>query len=146
MPEFPARDFCEALQAVHFVTFCLCAGQQMLLFQLGRPDRYLLPLYRRDLAAGRITPDEALEWIDCLALMLSEYTPRGLAVGWMVGGRDASGADVCNELTDLFLQQHRPHAPLLSGHRPLLDARHAARGDGAVRRPAGPGAVAPGAL
>jgi pyruvate-formate lyase len=104
LPEFPARTFCEALQAVHFVTFCLCAGQRMLLFQLGRPDRYLLPLYRRDLAAGRITADEALEWIDCLALLLSEYTPRGLAVGWMVGGRDASGADVCNELTTLCLR------------------------------------------
>jgi formate C-acetyltransferase len=104
VPEFPARTFCEALQAIHLSTFCLCAGQRMLLFQLGRPDRYLLPLYRRDLAAGRITPDEALEWIDCLAIMLSEYTPRGLAVGWMVGGRDASGADVCNELTTLCLR------------------------------------------
>jgi formate C-acetyltransferase len=104
VPQFPARTFCEALQAIHFVTFCLCAGQRMLLFQLGRPDRYLLPLYRRDLGAGQVTEDEALEWIDCLALMLSEYTPRGLAVGWMVGGRDASGADVCNELTTLCLR------------------------------------------
>ena len=104
VPEFPARDFREALQSIHFVTFCLCAGQQMLLFQLGRPDRYLLPLYRRDVAAGRLTPEEALEWIDCLALLLSEYTPRGLAVGWMVGGRDAAGTDVCNELTTVCLQ------------------------------------------
>ena len=59
---------------------------------------------RVGVAAGRITPDEALEWIDCLAIMLSEYTPRGLAVGWMVGGRDASCADVCNELTALCLR------------------------------------------
>jgi pyruvate-formate lyase len=104
VPECPAQTFREAMQAVHFVTFCLCAGQRMLLFQLGRPDRYLLPYYRRDLAAGRITPEQALELIDCLALLLSEYTPRGLAVGWMLGGRDASGTDVCNELTELFLQ------------------------------------------
>lgn len=103
VPEFPAQTFAEALQAAHFVTFCLCAGLQTHLFQLGRPDRYLLPFYRRDLSAGRITPESALERIDCLALMLSEYTPRGLAVGWMLGGRDASGADVCNELTELFL-------------------------------------------
>ena len=103
VPELPARSFHEALQAVHFVTFALCAGQRMFLFQLGRPDRYLLPLYRRDLAAGKITPAQAQELIDCLGLLLSEYTPRGLAVGWMVGGRDASGADVCNELTAMFL-------------------------------------------
>jgi formate C-acetyltransferase len=94
----------EALQAIHFVTFALCAGQRLLLFQLGRPDRYLWPLYQRDLAAGRITPEAALEWLDDLGLMLSAYTPRGLAVGFMVGGRDASGADVSNALTRLFLE------------------------------------------
>ncbi len=103
VPEFPPRTFREALQSIHFVTFCLCAGQRTLLFQLGRPDRYLLPFYRRDVAAGRLTPEQAQELIDCLALLLSEYTPRGLAVGWMLGGRDASGADICNELTGLFL-------------------------------------------
>ena len=134
VPEFPARTFREALQAIHFVNFCLCAGQRMVLFQFGRPDRYLLPFYRCDLepirttsgggshaadcgpgsprchysdkrlAAGRLTPDAALELIDCLALLLTEYTPRSLAVGWMLGGRDASGMDVCNELTELFLE------------------------------------------
>jgi pyruvate-formate lyase len=93
----------EAVQAVHFVNFWLCAGQRMLMFQFGRPDRYLLPFYRRDLAAGRLTPADALELIDCLGIMLSEYTPRGLAVGWMLGGGDAAGVDVCNELTALFL-------------------------------------------
>jgi trans-4-hydroxy-L-proline dehydratase len=104
VPEFPARTFREALQSAHFVTYSLCAGQRTVLFQLGRPDRYLLPYYRRDLAAGRLTSEAALELIDCLGLMLCEYTPRGLAVGWMLGGRDASGADVCNELTELFLE------------------------------------------
>jgi len=104
VPEFPARTFREAIQAMHFVNFCLCAGQRMLLFQLGRPDRTLLPFYHRDVADGQLTPETALELIDCLGLLLSEYTPRGLAVGWMLGGRDASGADVCNELTELFLE------------------------------------------
>jgi pyruvate-formate lyase len=104
VPEQPARTFREALQAVHFVNFCLCAGQGMLLFQFGRPDRYLLPYYRREVAAGTLTPTMALEVIDCLGILLTEYTPRSLAVGWMVGGRDAAGADVCNELTLLFLE------------------------------------------
>lgn len=104
VPEYPARTFYEAVQCAHFVTFALCAGHNMLLMQLGRPDRYLLPFYRRDVAAGRLTADEAQELIDCLGLMLSEYTPRGLAVGWLLGGRDASGTDVCNELTTMFLR------------------------------------------
>jgi len=104
VPEEPAATFYEALQAVHFVTFCQCAGNQMALFQLGRPDRYLLPYYRRDLAAGRLTERRAQELIDCLGILLNEYTPRGLAVGLMVGGRDENGADVTNELTYLFVR------------------------------------------
>jgi len=104
VPEHPAETFYEALQAVHLTTYALCAGQLMLLFQLGRPDRYLLPYYERDLAAGRLTPASAQELIDCLCLMLSSYTPRGLAVGFMIGGRDASGRDVSNALTEHFLE------------------------------------------
>ncbi|MHB9024054.1 MAG: pyruvate formate lyase family protein [Armatimonadota bacterium] len=104
VPEFPADTFAEALQAIHFVTFCMCAGNQMLLFQLGRPDRYLLPYYLRDLAAGRLTPEVAQELIDCLGILLNEYTPRGLAVGLMVGGRDEYGLDITNELSYLFVQ------------------------------------------
>jgi len=104
VPEYPATTFREALQAAHLLTFALCAGQRMLLFQLGRPDRYLLPFYRRDIAAGRITPEQAQELLDCAAILLSEYTPKGLAVGYMVGGRDSSGTDVCNELTDMLLE------------------------------------------
>ncbi len=104
VPEHPAETFREAVQAVHFVTWCLCAGQLMLLFQLGRPDRYLLPYYRRDLTAGRVTPEQAQDLIDHLCLMLSVYTPRGLAVGFMIGGRDGSGRDISNELTRMFLE------------------------------------------
>ncbi len=104
VPEEPARTFREALQAVHLTTFALCAGQQMLLFQLGRPDRYLLPYYRRDLAEGRLTESEAQQLIDVLCLMLNVYTPRALAVGFMIGGRDGSGRDISNELTRLLLE------------------------------------------
>ena len=103
VPLNPAGSFYEALQMIHFVTFALCAGNQMLLFQLGRPDRYLLPFYRRDIEKGIITVDQAQEWIDCLNILFSEYTPPGLAVGYMIGGQDSAGNDVSNELTALFL-------------------------------------------
>ncbi|NLG27935.1 MAG: hypothetical protein GX557_08490 [Chloroflexi bacterium] len=104
VPEQPAETFREAVQAVHFLTWCLCAGQLMLLFQLGRPDRYLLPYYRRDITAGRLTSAQAQDLVDHLCLMLSVYTPRGLAVGFMIGGRDGSGRDISNELTRHFLE------------------------------------------
>jgi len=104
VPEQPAASFREAVQAVHFATFCMCAGNRMLLMQLGRPDRYLLPFYERDVADGRLTEDEAQELVDCLGILLNEYTPRGLAVGWMVGGRDEHGRDVTNPLTYLMVR------------------------------------------
>ena len=103
VPENPASTFREALQSVHFMTFCLCAGQRMSLFQLGRPDRYLWPFYQRDIADGRITPEAAQELLDCLCILFNEYTPRALAVGFMIGGRDAHGNDVSNALTRMFL-------------------------------------------
>jgi formate C-acetyltransferase len=104
VPAGPATTFAEAMQSIHFATFCMCAGNQMQLMQLGRPDRYLWPYYQHDLAAGRITRARAQELIDCLSVLLTEYTGRGLAVGWMVGGRDAAGCDVTNELSYLLVQ------------------------------------------
>jgi pyruvate-formate lyase len=104
IPEFPVSTFYEAIQAAHFVTFCLCAGHQSLLYQYGRPDRYLYPYYKKDLTEGRITREKAQELIDCLGIILTEYTPQGLAIGWMLGGRNASGEDITNELTELFLE------------------------------------------
>jgi len=82
-----------------------CAQRQLLvMFQLGRPDRYLLPFYWRDLAAGTLTVERAQELIDHLCLMLSVYTPphyrRGLydrAARWQ---RARCGG---NELTRMFL-------------------------------------------
>ena len=104
VPEYPASTFREAVQATHFMTFCLCTGQRLSLFQLGRPDRYLLPFYKRDLAEGKIPRQEALELLDCLCILFNEYTARGLAVGFMIGGRDAHGQDVSNDLTRMFLE------------------------------------------
>jgi trans-4-hydroxy-L-proline dehydratase len=111
VPENPARNFYEAVQCAHFVNFGICAAHQMCLMQYGHPDRYLLPFYEQDLREGHITRAQAQELIDCLAVMLTEYTPQHLAVGWMLGGRDQDGRDISNELTELFLISLK-HVPL----------------------------------
>jgi len=99
VPAGPAQTFREALQSIHFYTFMLWGD-----YQLGRPDQFLIDLYRADVSAGRLTPESALELIDCFCLLYSAYHPRGSAVGFMLGGRDAKGQAVHNELTYLFLQ------------------------------------------
>ena len=98
-PKYPAETFHQALQAVNMITFGLQG-----LYQMSRPDQYLLPYYRRDIAAGTLTRESALELIDCACLMLSEFTAKGLAVGLMVGGRYPDGRSVVNDLTYLFLE------------------------------------------
>lgn len=103
VPRLPARSFYEAVQSAAFLTFCL-SGPDVMLYQLGRPDRYLLPYYRADIEKGVLTEDFALELIDCLGLLYNEYIPSGLAAGLMVGGRDENGRDMCNELTRLFIR------------------------------------------
>lgn len=98
-PARPAETFREALQSIHFYTFMLWGD-----YQLGRPDQYLIELYREDIATGRLTAERALELIDCFCLLYSACHPRGSAVGFMVGGRDGAGQAVHTELTELFLQ------------------------------------------
>ncbi|MBR4941829.1 MAG: hypothetical protein IKZ19_07520 [Clostridia bacterium] len=99
VPSEPAKTFREALQSIHFLTF-LMAG----LYQLGRPDRYLWKFYEADIASGRLTKEDALELICCRDILDTEYIPRSLAIGYMVGGRDENGLPVENELTHLFIE------------------------------------------
>ena len=106
VPAEPADSFYEAVQCVHFLTYCLsnaplrAASQQ---FQLGHPDRYLLPYYEKDLAAGRLTKDEAQLLLDCLGIQINHRVKRGLSSGYMVGGRDQDGKTVYNDLTRMGL-------------------------------------------
>lgn len=99
VPKYPAETFYQAVQSVHFITFGLQG-----LYQLGRPDQYLLPYYERDAQSGALTREFAQDLIDCLCLLTNEYTAKGLAVGLMVGGRYPDGTPVVNDLTYMFLQ------------------------------------------
>ena len=108
VPEYPARTFHEAVQSVHFLTFCLSVSPQRpqahQQFQLGHPDRYLYRFYQADKAAGTLTEERAQMLIDCLAVQINNRVPHGLSSGYMVGGRDRSGKLVANELTLMGMQ------------------------------------------
>lgn len=107
VPLYPAETFHEAVQSIHFVTHCitfnplrLCSQQ----FQLGHPDRYLLPYYQRDIKNGILTKNEAQLLLDCLGIQINNRVPSGLSSGYMVGGRDSNGNIIANELTTMFMQ------------------------------------------
>jgi len=98
VPAEPAETFREAVQSVHFFTFN-CFG----LYPLGRPDRYLLPYYERDIKNGTLTKTEAQFYVDSLCLLVSTYVFSRAACGFIVGGTDKDGRTVENDLTYMFI-------------------------------------------
>lgn len=108
VPEQPAATFHEAVQSVHFLTFCLSFAPQRPIslqqFQLGHPDRYLYRFYKADREAGRLDDEQAQLILNCLGVMINRRVPHGLSSGYMVGGRDREGNLVANELTMMGMQ------------------------------------------
>lgn len=107
VPLHPATSFHEAVQSVHFLSHCLsfdptrrCPQQ----FQLGHPDRYLYPYYCADIQSSVITREYAQLLLDCLGIQINRRVIHGLSSGYMVGGRDAAGNIVQNELTEMGMQ------------------------------------------
>ena len=101
------RTFPEAVQMLWFVILAVSYGDQAGLVVPGRLDRSLAPFYDQDLAAGRLTPARATEWVEALYLLINDYIPDGLAMSVMVGGRDAEGRDTTNDLSHVGLEALR---------------------------------------
>ena len=104
VPAHPARTFAEALQAVNFVNSTVHWAQGAHLICPGRPDRWLWPYYEKDLADGTLTARQAQELLDCFNILINETVARGLAIGTMIGGLDAEGDDVTNDISYMCLQ------------------------------------------
>ncbi len=117
VPEQPARSLHEAVQSVWLVDLILHTVVGARDFTPGRIDQYLYPFYERDLAAGRVSPEEALELIESFYIKCSEII--GLAdqnnarkrslcqdsVQYVVlGGQTADGKDATNPLSFICLK------------------------------------------
>ncbi len=76
---------------------------------LGKVDLLLQPYYERDRAAGILTDDEAVLHLACLLL-------RGDTAYCQLGGPDADGRDVTNDISYLMLEAaHRIRVPASIG-------------------------------
>ena len=121
VPRRPPRTFPEALQMVRILHFALwCEGTYH--NGVGRIDQYLMPYLQADLDAGRLTEEDALEWLT--EFFLSFNRDSALYVGvqqgdngqsLMLGGCDAEGRDASNLLTRLALKA--------SGELKLIDPK-----------------------
>lgn len=130
-PRNPARTFAEALQAVWLTQVALHHENYEESISLGRVDQYLYPLYRKDIAGGRLTREQAKELLQCLWIKMSSFPPlfpelfnryfSGLMTsqGAVIGGVDREGRDATNDLTGLILESIRE----VNTHQPNLFAR-----------------------
>ena len=118
--ENPCRTFQEALQAIYLYQMGHILDAQLHGISYGRVDQYVGKYLDADLAAGRITEEQAQELMDSFILKVAEnnkvgpeamvksgpgYTSGQLIT---VGGTDRDGNDATNKATYMILQSsHR---------------------------------------
>jgi len=101
------RSFLEAVQLLWFALVGVMNADKASLVVPGHLDRTLWPFYQADIAREVLTRERALMLIEHLYIAINAYIPDGLAMSVMVGGRDAAGDDVTNELSYLCLEALR---------------------------------------
>lgn len=120
VPWEPPATFFEGLNTVWFCRDVLGVIDGIGNSHLGRPDLDLIGLYRADIAAGRLTKEEAEELVRIFLLIGDRHYDHNSAVelqwkgsnhememGLVLGGCDSEGRPVYNELTRIFLRAHR---------------------------------------
>lgn len=115
VPEEPPTSFWEALQAIWFIHCCIQIETNGIAISFGRFDQVLWPYYKRDLDAGQITRERALELVESLFIKINEmnifrswegakfFPGYHMAINLAIGGQTKGGADASNELTYIVL-------------------------------------------
>lgn len=111
------QTFYEALNCCTFVREIFGELETLRTNMLGRPDLYLIDFYRRDLAEGRLTQEEASDLVYRFLLagdalydhdsQVELYSAHENEITLTLGGCDRNGKEVFNELTVLFLRTYR---------------------------------------
>ena len=116
VPENGAETFWEACQSFWFVQMLLQVESSGHSISPGRFDQYMYPYYEADRQAGRLSPELAQELIDCVWVKLNDlnkvrdaasadgFAGYSLFQNLIVGGQNADGMDVTNDLSFMCLQ------------------------------------------
>ena len=116
VPAKPARNFWEAVQSMWMYHELYFMEQGAAAYSIGRADQFLYPYYKADIDAGRITPDEAQELLDCCWVKFAEQCQMNSAssaevtAGYLpftnisCGGINKDGEDAVNDVSYMMLQ------------------------------------------
>ncbi len=115
VPEFPARNFREAIQSFWFIHLAIEVEQMACACSPGRYGQYMYPFYKKDIEEGNLSREQVLtllkfQWIKHLelaeyqggtyAMTLSGHTGQSITIG----GVDKDGNDASTELEELLLE------------------------------------------
>ncbi len=116
VPAKGAQTFHEACQSFWFVQQLLQLESSGHSISPGRFDQYMYPYYRKDLEEGRLTREQAQEYIDCIWVKLNDlnkcrdaesakgFAGYSLFQNLIVGGQDENGRDVTNDLSFMCIE------------------------------------------
>lgn len=119
VPEYPARNFQEALQSIWFVHLVPQLETDGVAITIGRLDQFVYPFLKKDLENEVITKAHAQEILDCFWLKFAEMVKlyniesakvtSGFPMGQniVIGGTDVEGLEAVNELSYMCLDAHR---------------------------------------
>jgi len=111
VPAKGATSFYEACQSFWFVQMLLQTESSGHSISPGRFDQYMYPYFKADFEKGLITREFAQELVDCIWVKLNDlnkvrdadsaegFAGYSLFQNLIVGGQDASGRDVTNDMT-----------------------------------------------
>ncbi len=112
------ETFYEGLQALWFLHEVCASIEGIGMSVIGHVDRLLEELYRRDIESGRLNRDEAYDLIcrfllhtdsklDPLSPVNESYNRKEQGDTLILGGCDAEGREVFNDITRMILEAHR---------------------------------------
>ncbi len=114
--ENPCRTYHDAVQCMYLYQIAMCLDGQQHGISFGRVDQYLGSYYDADIAAGRITHDQAQELLDLFYLKVAEMNKiwpyfatlsgPGYTSGQLmtIGGVTRDGKDATNPVSFMMLQ------------------------------------------
>jgi len=132
VPEQPAESFREGLTTIWLCWVAIHLENPDAGLSLGRLDQILYDLYRRDIDAGRLTVEQAVELLGYLWLKIGDHVPAvpnageqlfggtGSNQAITIGGVDEEGRDAVNDLTYVMLRA----TELMMLRDPNLNARY----------------------
>ena len=125
-PWEPPETMFDALNTILCTTLFISGLDGVEMNAYGPLDRLIAPFYERDLAAGRVTEEEAYFLIQCFLHKTdlhchfnAERKTYDNGVSVMIGGCDLDGRPVYNAVTDLILRAYTDNKLI----NPKLNAR-----------------------